>query len=472
MALKTLLLRSKIEAAKKYLAELRTKDAAFVTREAEIAASIKEVSENPEASDEERKAVEDAVIAYDTDHKAHEAEKTGLENKIETMKQDLASTEAEQPAPSDEPEPAVKPVPAERSKYMANFERRSYRGMSIEERSTFCAHEPVQKFISELRSFMQKRTSTGTGILIPLEVMPVLVDSYERYSKLMKHVRVMPVSGKARVRVQGIAPEAVWTEQGGKINELTLGYSGTDVDGFKVAGYISLPNWLIEDNDSNLLGAVIDTLGQSIGLAVDKSILYGTGTKMPLGIVPRLVQTAAASTGHTDAITWVDVHTSNVKTIAATKTGVSLFQEILKDSGAAKADYATGEKFWAMNDTTLNTLKAEAMSFNASGAIVSGMDTAMPIVGGAVETLSFIPDNVIIGGYGDLYLLAQRADTKIATSDQVKFLDDETVTKATARFDGQPLIGAAFVAIGLSATAISGTAVTFTADTANKVSAG
>ena len=35
-------------------------------------------------------------------------------------------------------------------------------------------------------------------------------------------------------------------------------------------------------------------LGQSIGLALDKAIVYGTGVKMPLGIVTRLAQASKA----------------------------------------------------------------------------------------------------------------------------------------------------------------------------------
>ena len=45
---------------------------------------------------------------------------------------------------------------------------------------------------------------------------------------------------------------------------------------------------LIAEPVAKLAGEIIDALGRAIGLALDKAILYGTGTRMPLGIVTRL----------------------------------------------------------------------------------------------------------------------------------------------------------------------------------------
>jgi HK97 family phage major capsid protein len=90
----------------------------------------------------------------------------------------------------------------------------------------------------------------------------------------------------------------------------------------------------------------------------------------------------------------------------------------------------------------------------------------MPVVGGIIEVLNFIPDNVIIAGYFDLYTLAERAGTKFATSEHVRFLQDQTVMKGTARYDGKPVIAEGFVAIGLNGVTPNAT-MTFAADTAN-----
>ena len=297
-------------------------------------------------------------------------------------------------------------------------------------------------------------------------------ENIEGYSKLYKYVNVKSVPGKARQNIQGTIPEGVWTEMYAALNELSLSFNNTEVDGYKVGGYLVINNAVLKDSDVNLAETIVTALGQAIGLALDKAILYGKGTKMPLGIVTRLAQAAKPESYPETARTWVDLSSTNIKSIAADKTGVELFKEIIKASGAAKGKYSTGTRFWAMNETTKTTLVSEALSFNAAGAIATGMNDTMPIIGGTIETLDFIPDNVIIGGYGDLYLLAEREGTSIAQSEHVKFLEDQTVFKGTARYDGIPSIAEGFVAIGISGTKPTSD-MTFADDTVNaKAAAG
>jgi hypothetical protein len=92
----------------------------------------------------------------------------------------------------------------------------------------------------------------------------------------------------------------------------------------------------------------------------------------------------------------------------------------------------------------------------------------MPIIGGVIEVLDFIPDNVIIGGYFELYLLAERGGAKFAQSEHAFFIQDQTAFKGTARYDGQPVIAEAFVALGVKNTTPDAS-MTFVSDKANVV---
>ena len=65
-------------------------------------------------------------------------------------------------------------------------------------------------------------------------------------------------------------------------------------------------------------------------------------------------------------------------------------------------------------------------------------------------------------------LLAERAGKKFAQSEHVKFLDDATVFKGTARYDGQPVIAEAFAAIGVNGVTPDAT-MSFAADNANSI---
>jgi HK97 family phage major capsid protein len=251
------------------------------------------------------------------------------------------------------------------------------------------------------------------------------------------------------------------------LNELDLSFNDVEVDGYKVGGFIPVCNANLEDSDIDLAAEIISAIGQAIGLALDKAILYGTGTKMPQGIVNRLAQTSQPGNYPAKARPWVDLHTSNVKAISGDLTGAAFYKQLVLDTGNAKGKYSRGEKVWVMNETTYTAIKAEMLSINAAGAVVSGIEGTLPVIGGIVEVLNFIPDNVIIGGYFDNYLLAERAGTNIETSEHAFFIEDQIAFKGTARYDGKVLRTAAFVAIGINGVTPAANAVSFAQDTAN-----
>ena len=448
MALKALMLRKKLNDARKALEALRAKDAEFEKREKEIEASIEEAE-----AEEERAAVEEAVESFEAEKKAHEDEKAGLERQITDLEKDLQEEEKEQNT-----DPAEQPPKQEERKE----EKMEVRGIE-----NLVTRDDVKAYLGEVRTAIkEKRALTNVGLTIPEVMLGLIRENIINYSKLYKHVNVRRVSGDGRQVIMGTIPEAVWTDCCANLNELSLSFSDVEVGCWKVGGYFAVCNATLEDSDVDLASELLTAIGAGIGLALDKAILYGTGNHMPLGIVTRLVQTEAPAGYPATARPWVDLHTSNVKSIAASNTGTKLFQAFVTDSGAAKGKYSRGGKVWCMNETTYTKLVSEAMAIDAGGAIVSGVNGAMPVIGGTIEVLDFIPDNVIIGGYFDLYLLAERSGQKFATSEHVRFLNDQTVMKGTARYDGKPSIAEGFVAIGIAGTTPNAT-MSFAADTAN-----
>ena len=349
-----------------------------------------------------------------------------------------------------------------------NMKTRSvFKGMTREDRTIMMQREDVKSFLDKVRtSIREKRALTNVGLLVPEVVLPLLRENILEYSKLYKHVNVVQVAGEGRQPVMGTIPEAVWTDCCANLNELDLVFNDTEINCWKVGGYYAICNANIEDSDIDLLSQIIVALGAGIGLALDKAILYGTGTRMPLGVVARLAQTAQPADYPKTARPWVDLHTSNIKTIATTAKGKALFAEIIMAFGAAKGKYSRGEKVFVMNDTTYTYLIAQALEVDAAGALVAGVNGSMPAIGGIIEVLDFIPDNVIIGGHFDLYLLGERAGQKFATSEHVRFLNDQTIMKGTARYDGKPAIAEGFVAIGVKSTTPNAN-MTFAPDDAN-----
>lgn len=468
MAIKALMLKKKIDMRKKSLDELLAKDEEFTTRESELAKALEEAT-----NDEEVDAVEEATAKFEEEKKAHEDEKLKFGAEIDALETELkAEEEAQDVKPVEAP--AEEQPQAERKVNIKMDKRNVFANMDVQTRNAVFEQDDVKAWIGEFRSAIQeKRALTNIGLTIPEVFLGYLRQNIENYSKLYKHVTVRSVNGTGKEIVEGAIPEAVWTECCANINELDLTWNDVETGCFKVAGFFKVCNATLEDSNIDLAAELLTAIGQAIGLALDKAILFGRNTaanyKMPLGIVSRLAQESQPDDYSATARPWADLHSTHMLTIANSVTGVDLFKTILLDSAVIDGKYARNEKVWVMNETTRIFLMAQGMNINAAGQIVVPLDGRMPVVGGIIEVLDFMPNYVIVGGYFELYLLAERAGKKFAQSEHAFFLQDATAFKGTARYDGQPVIAESFLALGINGTSPSAS-MTFAADKANVVS--
>lgn len=474
MALKILMLRSKMDRLNKELETLREKDAEFAAREAELEQAVAEA-----ATEEEEKVVVENVEQFETEKQAHDEQKSALEQEINEIEDQIK--EIEEKAPTRGNNPTTNPESkhnerGERNKMnIVNIRslpksQRVFDALSGEQRQAILADNTMQEFLKELRSMKgQQRAVSGAELTIPVVMLDLIAENMYRYSKLLNRVRVRNVRGEARQTIAGTVPEAVWTEMCGAINELSFVFNQITLDGYKVAGFVPVCNSILEDNDVNLAGWIVEMLSEAVGLAMDKAILYGKGaaSKMPLGIVTRLAQSAQPSDYPANAPAWVDLHTSNIiKIDGTTSTGAEFWAQLMEAIGNTYTRYSRGEMFWAMNSKTYAKLRSKLITFTATGDVVANLYGTLPVITGNVDVLEFIPDGDIIGGYGDLYLLALRSGMTIESSREVQFIQDNTVFKGKQRADGMPVIPGAFVAININNVNVT-TAMDFAADTAN-----
>lgn len=469
MAIKAIMLRKRIELKKAELAQHREKAKEFETRKSDITEAIGEAT-----TEEEIDALNEGMDQLETEWEEHEETENRLSGEIAALEQQLTEEEQRGTPPINNPESGAN---TERSNHMTTtinirslpFGQRVMDALPRQERDAIIGQEDSKNFLAQLRSLKgEKRGVSGGELTIPVVFLDLIAENMYRYSKLLNRVRVRSVTGTTRQTIAGTVPEAVWTEMCAAINELTLVFNQTTLDGYKVAGFVPVCNSLLEDNDVNLASWIVEMLSESIGLAIDKAILYGKGAanSMPLGIVTRLAQQSKPAGYPAAAPAWVDLHTSNILKIDASKTGAEFWAALQIAAGATFTRYSRGNQFWAMNSKTYATLKSKAITFTASGDVVANVYGILPIVTGDIDILEFIPDGDIIGGYGDLYLYADRARMTIEESREVQFLQDNTVFKGKARADGTPVVPGAFVAININGSEVT-TAMTFAADTAN-----
>lgn len=464
MSLRVLMARKKRDAAKKKLEELRAKDKDFEVREQELTQAVEELTD--ESTEEEKTTVQEEVDKFEQEKEAHEQEKQDLEKDIDDLEKEIEEAEKKQPT---EPNPIQDPNKEQERKQGGIHlmtKRSKYFGNTIQERDAFFGRDDVKNFLGEVRTAIkEKRAIKNAGLLIPEVMLPIIKQISEENSKLLKYVTVRNLSGTGRQNIMNDMPEAIWTEMCGSLNEMDLSFNDVEVDGYKVGGYFAICNATLEDSDENLAADIVEALGKAIGKAKDKAILYGYGTKMPLGIVTRLAQDEQPADYPNTARPWEDLSETHVIT-GTGKKGLELFQEIIKNSSVTRNKYSNSTLVWIMNEATHDALTVEAMGVNMNAAIVSGMNGTMPVKGGDIVELDFVPDNTIIYGHFDNYLFVNRAGQKIEQSKECRFLDDQTVFKGTERCDGKPVIAESFGIMTIDTNAPV-TTVPFAADKAN-----
>ena len=465
MALKTLMLRKKVDLLRRDLAALTAKREELDKRQADLEAAIAEVE-----TDEQRTLVDAEIEKYEADSKENADKTVELERQIADLEKELTEMEAAQEKPAPGPVPTSDNAEETRNERKETIMTRNL-FKTIQERDEFLAREDVKAYLGEIRSAIkEKRAVQNAGLTIPDVMLDLIRHEIGENSKLLPFVRLRNVGGKARQNVSGAIPEAVWTEMCANINELTMTFNQVEVDGYKVAGYVAICNAVLEDSDYDLAVEIVNAIGGAIGKALDKAILFGTGTKMPVGIVTRLAQTSQPANWDANAPAWTDLHTSNIKTLnIGSESGVAFFATLIENLGIAKDYYKQGGLFWVMNRKTHIKIMTKALAFNSNAALLASTEL-MPVLGGTVVEFDDdrIQDNEIIGGFGGNYLLVERAGVQFASSDLPLFLQDQTVFKGTARYDGKPVAGEAFVVVNFANTSPE-TSKDFADDEANSV---
>lgn len=470
MALRVLMLRSQINALQQQLAPLTETRDGFAAREAELERAIGEAT-----TDEERSVVSAAVDAFENDRSANAAEIARIQGEIDTRSAEIARLEAEQ-TPPPASNPAVSNSDTRNNDHhersfvpMNNTTERRWFGLTYAERDALMQSEQVRTFIRNVREARaQQRSVTGGELGIPDGFLPILRDLTYQESKFLRFVFTTTFRGTTRQNVAGIAPEAIWTEMTDKLNELDINFWQLTMDGFMVGGYMAVPNSiLMDDSDLQLATTILQALAASLAKAIDKSIWFGTGENMPVGIITRLAATAKPTWWGSQQTAFTDLHTSHIlKLDIASKTGVEFFQPLVAALAVAKPDYSNGTVIWTMNRKTHMDLMSRALAYNSAAAMVAGVNNTMPVVGGEIVEWEVMPDNEIAGGFMSLYRSVEREGTSIESNTNVRWLENQTCFKGMQRRDGKPAIGEAFVLINYNNTAPT-TTTTFGKDLAN-----
>lgn len=431
MALRQIMLAKKIEQRKATLAELLEQETAFKTRAGELEKAIDEAQ-----TPEEETAVAEEVEKYETDKTELEGKKSVLEGEIAELEGELDQLNSKEP--TNTPPAAVGEERAKQTQSQGGETR--MRDNKFETRAQMLErlNQPeVREFYGTVaKAIKDKRALAGADIIIPEQVINMIQQRLGDYSTLYREVNVETLNGTARVIMDGAIPEAIWTEMCDPVQELATGFSQTELDGWKVGGFIPVCNAILEDAMINLANFLETRLSMAIAKALDKAILIGTGAtgKQPLGVIPALASITARNVESDGKL--ADI-VGKMALIDDGEDGVPVGEVIAVMKRSTYYAQIAPQTFLPTSDGRLVIQTAQSPRLPDGTRVVFNQ---------------YAPDDTIIMGDFKKYLLGERRGVQLSVSTDVRFIEDQTVFKGTARYDGKPIYTDYFVIITIVPT--------------------
>lgn len=415
MALKTLIMNKQLRDKRSALEALKRKAEEFSAREKQLEADIEAAN-----TAEEQAAVEEAINAFDLESGENTRQIATLEGEIAELENQLNAAEREQNTGKSAPE-ARSDTRNDQNRRIDIMNRSLSRRELTRETLT---HAEVRDFYSNLVTLVQTRATgtgnslTNSGLVIPEIVMARINDRMGDYATVAREVETISVGGTSRVVLDGADPEAIWVEQSGAISEIESGFKKVEFDGYKLAGYMAIPNDIIDDAMINLAEYVEKKIAKAIAKSRDKAILNGTGStgKQMVGIIPSL-------------------HDANKPAAVEFNLGAILAQIGLVDDG----EEAYGEIIGVMKRSTFyKRFVRNLITVDSAGRYVVP-NLSAPNIGVRVVFSQYMEEDKVLFGDFKRYMIAERSGMKLEASTDVRFIEDQTIIKGLQRMDGKPI---------------------------------
>lgn len=393
----SLMLIKKRKLIEEKIEELRNSKKKLKTRSEELETEVDSIEdmESLEPLEKKVKEIEDESNSIDED--------------IEKLEKELSKIDEELGDEEERKENTKKEIRKKDEREMDNLvTRKGYEYLNQPEVRSF--YENVRDVI------LKKREITNTNLTVPEVIVNRIESKIIGYSNLIGEVDFITLNGTGRVLFAGDIPDAIWTECCDPVEELADSFTQIELDCYKLGGYMGVCNATLEDSFVNLANFIEDRMAKAIAKSLDKSVINGDGVKKPIGVLVNATRATVTS----------------VKELVAATAEVNSEDEII---------------MVASGTTLRGTIYPELLLTTSDGRYTTSRDSLLGFR--FVRSDSVADGHIIIGDFKK-YILAQRKGIQLARSTDAKFIEDQTLFKATGRYDGKPIKDDAFVDVTLS----------------------
>lgn len=294
---------------------------------------------------------------------------------------------------------------------------------------------------AKIRNDYSSTVPSDGGFLVPESLRSTLLQTSLETSIVRPRAMVVPMES-ARVPFPTIDSTsnaasvfggmiAYWTEEAGQLQKSSAKFGRVVLDAKKLTGYSIVPNELFADSITSFEAFLSQKWPLALSFAEDSAFFSGTGVGEPLGFLKAsaAVSVAKESTQAPDTIVWENI--------------VKMYARMLPSS--------LGNAVWIAHIDTFPQLATASLNVGTGGSAIwlnNGVEgPPMTILG---RPVIFTEKAETLGDAGDLnfvdlsyYLIGDRQQMQMATSEHVEFDTDQTAVRIIQRADGRPWLNSA-----------------------------
>lgn len=268
MALKTLMLKRKLEEKKKLLEAAREKQEELQTREAELEQAIGEAE-----TEEEQKAIEEEVGKFEEDKADNETERTGLEKDIADLEAEITEEERKQ-----------KEATQTRGKEKEN-RTMDEKEMRAAERAAF------ERYVREMAGVAMRddpptdynMTQGNNGYIIPKTIAEEIITKVKNICPIFERAQRYNVKGTLEVPYYPASSShviaAAYADEMEELVASSGDFGKVTLTGFLAGALAKISKKLVNNTDIDVVPFVTDQMAIAFGLFYEHECLVGTDKK-------------------------------------------------------------------------------------------------------------------------------------------------------------------------------------------------
>ena len=320
-------------------------------------------------------------------------EDTMTYNKMEKEIEDLTMSIERQQRALDRDHELSKPMnsPITGKPYVPEMDDKKMTGVKSKEYKNAMLSAMRSNF-RNVSNILQEGVDGDGGYLVPEEYDKRLIDVLEGENIMRGLATTITTSGLHKINIAATKPAAAWIEEGGALTFGDATFDQIYLDAYKLHVAIKVTEELLYDNAFGLENYIITQFGKALANSEEDAFLNGDGTGKPLGIF--------AETGGGQVV--------------STLTAAIKSDDLIDLVYGLKRPYRKNASF-IMNDATLASLR-KLKDNNGAYIWQPSYKEGEPdrVLGYAVHTSSFAPENAIAFGDYSYYNIGDRGSRSFA----------------------------------------------------------